>query len=265
MTTRIRTSAALVVTCTMSCAALVALGATTLTAAGDVAAGITTPDALALVGVSGVGTLLAAWYTLSALVLLAARGRVFRGRGALEWCARWGAPGMRRLAVLALTASTTLGGAVAAQATEASPDLGWGARTSTAAQHTRQAPAAPPGDTESDATGAPGARTASPTATDVPRADHSARATPAASASAPEPEPSPGSASTSAPTVRVVRPGDSLWTIARDHLPTDATDAQIDAAWRDWYAVNRVLIGPDADLVRPGQSLTAPGELGRAD
>jgi nucleoid-associated protein YgaU len=52
-----------------------------------------------------------------------------------------------------------------------------------------------------------------------------------------------------------VKPGDTLWAIAAGHLPSDATDAEIDIAWRAWYAANDELIGADPDLIIPGQHL----------
>lgn len=58
--------------------------------------------------------------------------------------------------------------------------------------------------------------------------------------------------------VHVVRPGDTLWAIARSRDP-DATDAGIAAAVARWHAVNRGVIGPDPDLIRPGQRLVPPG------
>ncbi|MFN8156081.1 MAG: LysM domain-containing protein [Candidatus Nanopelagicales bacterium] len=58
--------------------------------------------------------------------------------------------------------------------------------------------------------------------------------------------------------VVVVRPGDTLWDIARRHLPARATDAQVARAWPRWYAANRAVIGPDPDVIRPGQRLRAP-------
>lgn len=58
--------------------------------------------------------------------------------------------------------------------------------------------------------------------------------------------------------VVVVRPGDTLWDIARRHLPAGATDAQVARAWPRWYAANRTVIGPDPDVIRPGQRLRAP-------
>ena len=56
----------------------------------------------------------------------------------------------------------------------------------------------------------------------------------------------------------VVHRGDSLWTIARRHLGPGATDTEVAAAWPHWYAANRDVIGPDPDLLRPGQRLRAP-------
>jgi len=49
-----------------------------------------------------------------------------------------------------------------------------------------------------------------------------------------------------------------LWSIAARHLAPGASDAQVDAAWRAWYAANRPVIGADPDLILPGQLLHAP-------
>ncbi len=57
-----------------------------------------------------------------------------------------------------------------------------------------------------------------------------------------------------------VRAGDSLWSIARADLGPDASVGAIDARWRALYAANRVEIGKDPDLIRPGQRLR-PGAL----
>lgn len=51
---------------------------------------------------------------------------------------------------------------------------------------------------------------------------------------------------TAAPVV-VVRPGDTLWDLA-DQTP----------AWHRLYTLNRDVIGPDPDLIRPGQRLRLP-------
>ncbi|RKW71648.1 hypothetical protein DWQ67_02075 [Galactobacter caseinivorans] len=56
----------------------------------------------------------------------------------------------------------------------------------------------------------------------------------------------------------VVRQGDSLWSIAQRRLGPDATAADIDREWRLWYRHNHAVIGPDPDLIHPGQLLRAP-------
>jgi len=56
----------------------------------------------------------------------------------------------------------------------------------------------------------------------------------------------------------VVRPGDSLWSIAATELGQNATPEAIAARWPAWYAANRHLIGPDPDLILPGQVLRTP-------
>lgn len=56
----------------------------------------------------------------------------------------------------------------------------------------------------------------------------------------------------------VVRRGDSLWAVAARHLGPGATDAEIAAAWPRWYAANREVVGPDPDVLLPGQVLRAP-------
>jgi hypothetical protein len=56
----------------------------------------------------------------------------------------------------------------------------------------------------------------------------------------------------------VVRRGDTLWGIAARHLGPDASTWAIAAAWPRWYAANRTLIGPDPDLILPGQRLRSP-------
>jgi hypothetical protein len=56
----------------------------------------------------------------------------------------------------------------------------------------------------------------------------------------------------------LVRPGDSLWSIAETALlasGSTATDAEVSAYWPRIYALNRDLVGPDPDLLHPGQLL----------
>lgn len=55
-----------------------------------------------------------------------------------------------------------------------------------------------------------------------------------------------------------VRPGDCLWSIAARRLPPDASAQLVDQSWRRWYAANARVVGPDPDLIRPGQQLQPP-------
>lgn len=54
----------------------------------------------------------------------------------------------------------------------------------------------------------------------------------------------------------VVRPGDSLWSIARAH-PARGDD--VERRWRAIWADNRDVVGADPDLIHPGQELRLPG------
>ena len=71
--------------------------------------------------------------------------------------------------------------------------------------------------------------------------------------------PTPPSPPTPLRTV-VVRPGDSLWTLAAADLPAGASAARVTARWHAVYAANRAVIGPDPDLLEPGQRLHLPGK-----
>jgi nucleoid-associated protein YgaU len=53
----------------------------------------------------------------------------------------------------------------------------------------------------------------------------------------------------------VVSPGDTLWSIAAEELPGSASDRRITTRWHLLYAANRALIGPDPDVLHPGQHL----------
>ncbi|MDV3220044.1 LysM peptidoglycan-binding domain-containing protein [Intrasporangium sp.] len=58
-------------------------------------------------------------------------------------------------------------------------------------------------------------------------------------------------------TVTVQR-GDTLWSIAADHLGPRATDAEIAGEWPRWFEANREVIGGNPDLILPGQQLRVP-------
>lgn len=72
--------------------------------------------------------------------------------------------------------------------------------------------------------------------------------------------PLPTRASTVEPAAdrHVVVPGESLWAISAASLPPDASAAAIADESAAWYRHNRLVIGPDADLIRPGQVLLLP-------
>jgi hypothetical protein len=57
----------------------------------------------------------------------------------------------------------------------------------------------------------------------------------------------------------VVRPGATLWDIARRNLHPGAGAGEIARAWPRWYAANRRVIGPDPNLIVPGMRLRVPG------
>ena len=63
----------------------------------------------------------------------------------------------------------------------------------------------------------------------------------------------------------VVRAGDCLWSIAARGLPAGATPAAVATRWHAIYAANRAAIGPDPDVVEPGQRLLLPRSLPRKD
>jgi hypothetical protein len=58
----------------------------------------------------------------------------------------------------------------------------------------------------------------------------------------------------------VVVPGDCLWDIASGRLGAAPTDAEIAAAVPAWWSVNAEVIGPDPDLILPGQVLRPPDQ-----
>jgi len=58
----------------------------------------------------------------------------------------------------------------------------------------------------------------------------------------------------------VVRRGDTLWAIARARLGSRADVASTAREVRRWHVANRAVIGPDPDLIHPGQRLDAPSK-----
>lgn len=63
------------------------------------------------------------------------------------------------------------------------------------------------------------------------------------------------------PTTVVVRSGDTLWRIAAAALGPTAGDAEVAAGVRRWHAANGAVIGPDPDVLVPGQRLVDPEDV----
>jgi len=102
----------------------------------------------------------------------------------------------------------------------------------------------------------PVTRTATASPDGLPDLDRPAGAPPAAE---PRAEPGiPNRATAPQRRVVVVRPGDTLWAIAAERLGPGARDCDIAAEWPRWYTANRAQIGPDPDLLMPGQRLRRP-------
>jgi hypothetical protein len=80
------------------------------------------------------------------------------------------------------------------------------------------------------------------------------------------PRPDPRAPKSPRPALRsddvLVRPGDSLWSIAAAQLGRDIVPAEIAVAWPHWYSANRAVIGADPDLIKPGQRLAPPASTG---
>jgi resuscitation-promoting factor RpfA len=63
----------------------------------------------------------------------------------------------------------------------------------------------------------------------------------------------------SEPATYRVRPGDSLWSIAGEWLSADDA-GRIARYWPRLYRANAKIVGPDPDLIHPGQTLAMPPE-----
>lgn len=74
--------------------------------------------------------------------------------------------------------------------------------------------------------------------------------------------PTPRTAQSADADVHVVRPGESLWSVA-EQVSRPGTD--LDAAWRAIWDANREVVGDDPDLILPGQHLRLPNTDTRTD
>ncbi len=83
------------------------------------------------------------------------------------------------------------------------------------------------------------------------------------------PPPGPRTRSGAAPAAHVVRPGESLWSIAEAawarSTGAPAGTAEVAAYWPQVYAANRAVLGPEPDLIRPGQPLRIPPPPARGE
>jgi resuscitation-promoting factor RpfA len=127
------------------------------------------------------------------------------------------------------------------------------------APHSAPTPASAPTPTSSPATAA----AATPSRARLPAPSPPSAPAPEAAAppSSPTARPAAAAAGTGAPVV--VRPGDSLWSIAAADLArrTGARppDARVATAWPRWWSANRDTVGDDPDLLLPGARLQPPG------
>ncbi len=222
------------------------------------------------------GLALLAWLLLAVLAEVAVTVPGWAGHLATR-LARRVTPGLvRRGVALALGAGLAGLGTAQLAAADGPPDPGFGpARVPDPGWPTATAP--PRGDPPT----APRPRPAPPSSPPTTRAATSPGvAVPVPPSAHPPAVPTPGWVP-AAPTVRrqpstdllarppravapedevVVHRGDTLWSIAARRLGPAASDAEVAAAWPRWYAANRAVVGPDPDLVLPGQRLRVPSD-----
>jgi nucleoid-associated protein YgaU len=77
----------------------------------------------------------------------------------------------------------------------------------------------------------------------------------------PAPRPTPRQLPRRPASTYTVAAGDSLWSIAAEHLQPDPPSSLVERAWRALYDANRPGIGDDPDLIRPGTVLRLPRPL----
>jgi len=172
----------------------------------------------------------------------------------------------------------------------AAPSLGWPTTSTPASDptasgqtpdHAAPTPLATPTQASTPMPAPTSTPASTPTSTPGPDSPAPPSAPPSAPSQTPTPTPAPTPTSAPAPAPApvahdpVARPtrtpapdrqvvvlrGDSLWSIAAAHLPSDATSADVAAAWPRWYEANRDVVGDDPDVLLPGQVLHVPSDL----
>ena len=269
-------------TATASAGALVALLLTapspraalrSLAGAGSAIDAATDPTAPLVAVVAMLAWAVASWLALTVVVVLLSRVPGLLGRTARALGGRIAPATVRRAVEAALGISVAVGVAAptaalatpatlptatlptAAAPAEAAWDLDWPSRT-----------AAPLPGPPSRAAPAPAVSTPTPapavTATRPPPAAEPPRARPAPATAPTAPtavvRPSPAAPDAAV----VVRPGDTLWSLAEASLRaagTAPTDRQVAQTWPRWWAANREAVGDDPDLLLPGTVLRPPG------
>ncbi len=213
------------------------------TAAGWSAPGLVRVEDVVALGAALLGAVIAAWFCLALAVATGCAAARSTGRAWMlgERLVARAAPGIvRRALVLSAGTGVALAGAALPATAGVDPqpsgDLGWSVTSEEPAAPAPAAPAAPP----------PVAPPPEPPGPAVPEPPAPAGTAPA------------GTTELAASGVVTVAPGDTLWDIAREHLPAAATPADIATAWPAWYAANDDVIGTDPDLILPGQRLAAP-------
>ena len=228
----------------------------------------TSVDLLVGTAVLALGTLAAALLAFGSLTLLithTVQAAGHAGRSFEAFSDRCTPAALRRVVAVGLGAGLGLLGP-AGIAGAAEPDLGWTvtsvSQTAPAAA-TQTSPTSPPSQApDSPTTVAPTTPVAvsgpqQPVTQPTPTVAAPTTAT-ADTAVAPASTPSEADSTDNADSSTVtVLAGDSLWSIAAEHLGS-ASPTDVAARWPRWYAANRDAIGDDPDLIHPGQVLVAP-------
>ena len=211
------------------------------------------PDALLLVAAAAAGWLCWAWGVLGLLLtgLSALPGAAGQAAGLLLVVVL--PAGARRAAAVAVGLSLAAAGPAAV--VPASPP----------------AAAAPALMQTGAGTDAPGLPVTGRTLADPAARAAGAAVDPAAAPTGPAPpappdwpgSPSPGPGTTDPSAAHVVLRGDCLWDIAADRLARlrsglPVTDADVAIEVQAWWQANEAVIGPDPDLLLPGQVLQPP-------